>query len=59
MSDRSATVLRRIAAELRAELPQIDRTVGETDAALKDASSERVRLYASAALLERLADEIG
>jgi hypothetical protein len=52
MADGSAVVLRRIAAELRGELSQIDRTVLEVDALLETASSERVRVYATAALLD-------
>jgi hypothetical protein len=52
MADRSATVLRRIAAELQAELSRIDRTVVEVDVALQGVSNERVKLYATAALLD-------
>jgi hypothetical protein len=52
MADRSATVLRRVAAELRAELSQIDRTVVELELALQGVSNERVKLYAAAALLD-------
>lgn len=52
MAERSAIVLRRIAAEVREELSRIDRTVFELDASWQDPSSERVKLYAAAALLD-------
>jgi hypothetical protein len=58
MAERSVTVLRRVAAELRAEVVHIDRTVSETEALTKAAvsekteTSEKVTLYATAALLD-------
>jgi hypothetical protein len=51
MADRAAT-LRRVAAELRAELVHIDRTVTEAGPLLTSVATERVMLYATAALLD-------
>lgn len=51
MADRSTT-LRRVAAELRAELVHIDRTVAEAEPLSKSVATERVMLYATAALLD-------
>lgn len=70
MAERSEVALRRIAAELRAESSHIDRTVSELGTISKSISSERVALYATAALLDtfytgvekafrRIASELG
>jgi hypothetical protein len=69
-ADRSELVLRRVAAELRAELAHIDRTVSELGTIANRISNERVVLYAAAALLDtfytgvektfrRIASELG
>jgi hypothetical protein len=52
MPERSAHTLRRLSAELRAELLHIDRTVSETLALSLGNASERIALYATAALLD-------
>lgn len=70
MADRSGLALRRIAAELRAEVLHIDRTVSELKSIGSGGANERVALYATAALLDtfytgvekafrRIANELG
>jgi hypothetical protein len=52
MAERAEAALRRLAAELRAELANIDRTVHEIGGLPGDIVSARVTLYAAAALLD-------
>lgn len=52
MAERSSQMLRRLAAVLRTELAHIDRTVVEAQGLALGPSSERVTLYATAALLD-------
>lgn len=61
MTDRYAPRLRMLAAEIRAELPRLERTVAEIAEAhqgLVRSEATRIYLYAAAALLETFYSEI-